>query len=188
MSISDILEGRFTEKEVEIKGWLVTKRSSGGVQFLIIRDGTDAIQFTVHKDDVTDKVFEDTDKLTQESSIIIKGVVKEDKRAPGGFEVRAKDLQIVQLADQEYPIAKKKDHGTDFLMSYRQLWIRSPRQIAILRVRAEIIKSCRDFLDEEGFTLTDSPILTPAAAEGVSTLFEVPYFGEKAFLAQTGQL
>jgi len=188
MSISDIIEGRLTEKEVEIKGWLVTKRSSGGVQFLIIRDGTGIVQFTVHKDEVAEKVFQDTDKLTQESSIIVKGVVKEDKRAPSGYEVRVKDLQLVQLAEQEYPIAKKKDHGIDFLMSYRQLWIRSPRQIAILRIRAEIIKSCRDFLDERGFTLTDSPILTPAAAEGVSTLFEVPYFGDKAFLAQTGQL
>jgi len=188
MSIRDILDGKLTEKEVEIKGWLVTKRSSGGVQFLIIRDGTGAIQFTVHKDEVTGKVFQDTDKLTQESSIIVKGVVKEDKRAPDGYEVKVKDLQLVQLAGQEYPIAKKKDHGTDFLMGYRQLWIRSPRQIAILRVRAEIIKSCRDFLDERGFTLTDSPILTPAAVEGVSTLFEVPYFGDKAFLTQSGQL
>jgi asparaginyl-tRNA synthetase len=188
MSIRDILEGRFTEKEVEIKGWLVTKRSSGGVQFLIIRDGTEAIQFTVHKDEVTKKVFQDTEKLTQESSIILKGIVKKDKRAPGGYEVRVNDLQVVQLAELEYPIAKKKDHGIDFLLNYRQLWIRSPRQIAILRIRAEIIKSCRDFLDERGFTLTDSPILTPAAAEGVSTLFEVPYFGDKAFLAQTGQL
>jgi asparaginyl-tRNA synthetase len=188
MSICDILDGKFTEKKVEIKGWLVTKRSSGGVQFLTIRDGTDAIQFTMHKDEVPKKVFQDTDKLTQESSIIVKGVVKEDKRAPGGYEVRVKDLQVVQLAGQEYPIAKKKDHGIDFLMNYRQLWIRSSRQTAILKIRAEIIKSCRDFLDERRFTLTDSPILTPAAAEGISTLFEVPYFGEKAFLAQTGQL
>jgi asparaginyl-tRNA synthetase len=188
MSISDILKGRLTEKEIETKGWLVTKRSSGGVQFLMIRDGTGAIQYTVHKDEVAQKVFQDTDELTQESSVIVKGVVKEDKRAPGGYEVRVKDLRVVQLAGQEYPIAKKKDHGIDFLMNYRQLWIRSPRQTAILGIRAEIIRACRDFLDEGGFTLTDSPILTPAAAEGLSTLFEVPYFGEKAFLAQTGQL
>jgi asparaginyl-tRNA synthetase len=187
MSISDVLDGRLTEKEVEIKGWLVTKRSSGGVQFLLIRDGTGTIQSTIHKDEVIEKVFEDADKLTQESSIIIKGIVKEDKRAPGGYEVRVKDLQIVHLAEQEYPIGKK-EHGIDFLMGVRQLWIRSPRQIAILKIRAEVIKACRDFLDERGFTLTDSPILTPAAVEGVATLFEVPYFGDKAFLTQSGQL
>jgi asparaginyl-tRNA synthetase len=187
MSVSDVLDGKLTEKKVEIKGWLVTKRSSGGVQFLLIRDGTGTIQSTIHKDEVTEKVFEDADKLTQESSVIIKGIVKEDKRAPGGYEVRAKDLQIVHLAEQEYPIGKK-EHGIDFLMGVRQLWIRSPRQIAILKIRAEVIKACRDFLDERDFTLTDSPILTPAAVEGVATLFEVPYFGDKAFLTQSGQL
>jgi asparaginyl-tRNA synthetase len=188
MSVCDILDGELTEKKVEIKGWLVTKRSSGGVQFLAIRDGTGTIQSTLHKDEVAAKVFQEADKLTQESSVIIKGVVKEDKRAPGGYEVRVKDLRVVSLAEPEYPIAKKKDHGIDFLMNYRQLWIRTPRQSAILKVRAEIIKACRDFLDERGFTLTDSPILTPSAVEGVSTLFEVPYFGDKAFLTQSGQL
>ena len=187
MSISDALDGKLTEKEVEIKGWLVTKRSSGGVQFLAIRDGTGTIQSTIHKDEVTAKVFQDTDKLTQESSVIIKGLVKEDKRAPGGYELRVKDLKLVHLAEQEYPIGKK-EHGVDFLMDFRQLWIRSPRQVAILKVRAEIINACRDFLDEKGFTLTDSPILTPASVEGVATLFEVPYFGGKAFLTQSGQL
>jgi asparaginyl-tRNA synthetase len=187
MSVEDILDGKLTEKEVEVKGWLVTKRSSGGVQFLIVRDGTGMIQATVHEDEVAEKVFEDTDKLTQESSIIIKGVVKEDKRAPGGYEIRVKDLQIVHLAEREYPLAKK-EHGIDFLMGYRHLWIRSPRQMAILKIRAEVIKACRDFLDENGFILTDSPILTPAAVEGTTTLFDVPYFGEKAFLTQSGQL
>ncbi|MCL6579115.1 MAG: asparagine--tRNA ligase [Candidatus Bathyarchaeota archaeon] len=187
MSVSDILDGKLTEKEVEIKGWLVTKRSGGGVQFLMVRDGTGTIQATVHKDEVSKKVFSDAEKLTQESSITIKGVVKEDKRAPGGYEIRIKDLQIIHLAAQEYPLGKK-EHGIDFLLSFRQLWVRSPRQVAILKVRAEIVKACRDFLDERGFTLTDSPILTPAAVEGVATLFEVPYFGDKAFLTQSGQL
>jgi len=186
MSIGDVLDGELTEKEIEIKGWLVTKRSSGGVQFLIVRDGTGMMQATVHKDEVAEKVFRDADELTQESSIIIKGMVKEDKRAPGGYEVRVKDLKIVHLA-QEYPIAKKK-HGIDFLVGFRHLWIRSPRQIAILKVRAEFIKACRDFLDEKGFILTDSPILTPSAVEEVATLFETPYFGDKAFLTQSGQL
>jgi len=187
MSISDILDGKLTEKEVEIKGWIVTKRSSGGVQFLVIRDGTGTIQSTIHKDEVAEKVFQDADRLTQESSIIIKGIVKEDKRAPGGYEVRVKDLQLVHLAAQEYPVGKK-EHGVDFLMGVRHLWIRSPRQIAIMKVRAEVIKACKDFLDERGFTLTDSPILTPSAVEGVATLFEVPYFGDKAFLTQSCQL
>ncbi|RLI18843.1 asparagine--tRNA ligase [Candidatus Bathyarchaeota archaeon] len=187
MSVNEILDGNLTEKEVELKGWLVTKRSSGGVQFLVIRDGTGMIQATVHKEDVAEKIFSDVEKLTQESSIIIKGVVKEDKRAPGGYEVRVRDLQIVHLAEREYPIAKKS-HGVDFLMNFRQLWIRSPRQTAILKIRAEVEKACRDFLDENGFTLTDSPILTPSSVEGVATLFEVPYFGDKAFLTQSGQL
>ena len=187
MSVNEILDGNLTEKEVELKGWLVTKRSSGGVQFLVIRDGTGMIQATVHKEDVAEKVFSDAENLTQESTIIIKGVVKEDKRAPGGYEVRVRDLQIVHLAEREYPIAKKS-HGVDFLMNFRQLWIRSPRQTAILKIRAEVEKACRDFLDENGFTLTDSPILTPSSVEGVATLFEVPYFGDKAFLTQSGQL
>jgi len=187
MDISDILGGRLTEKEVEIKGWLVTRRSSGGVQFLIIRDGTGMIQSTVHKDEVAEKVFRETDKLTQESSVEIRGIVKEDKRAPGGYEVRVEDLKIVHIAGQEYPLSKK-EHGIDFLMDLRHLWIRSPRQTAILKIRAEVIKACRDFLDERGFTLTDTPIFTPSAVEGVATLFETPYFGDKAFLTQSGQL
>jgi len=186
MAISEILDGKLTGKKVEIKGWLVNKRSSGGVQFLIIRDGTGMIQATVHKDEVSEKVFGVADKLTQESSLVVKGTVKEDKRAPGGYEIRVKELRIVQLAE-EYPIGKK-EHGVDFLLRFRHLWIRSPRQIAILKVRAEVIKACRDFLDERGFTLTDSPILTPSACEGTTTLFETPYFGDKAFLTQSGQL
>ncbi|MEM3055540.1 MAG: amino acid--tRNA ligase-related protein, partial [Candidatus Bathyarchaeia archaeon] len=187
MSVSDILDGKLDGSEVEIKGWVVTKRSSGGVQFLIVRDGTGLIQATIHKDEVSDKVFQDADELTQESSIIIRGVVKEDKRAPGGYEIRVKDLQIVHLAEGEYPLAKK-EHGIDFLMDFRQLWIRSPRQTAILRIRAEVVKACRDFLDGRGFVLTDAPIFTPSAVEGTTTLFEVPYFGDKAFLTQSGQL
>jgi asparaginyl-tRNA synthetase len=187
MSVRDIIEGKLTEKEVELKGWLVMKRSSGGVQFLIIRDGTGMIQSTVHKDEVSEKVFKETAKLTQESSLMLKGIVKEDKRAPDGYEVRVKDLQIIQLATSDYPLSKK-EHGIDFLMDWRHLWIRSPKQTAILKLRAEVIKACRDFLDEKGFTLTDSPIFTPSIVEGAATLFETPYFGDKAFLTQSGQL
>jgi len=187
MSVSDILDGKLTECNVEIKGWLVNKRSSGGVQFLIVRDGTGFIQATIHKNEVSEEVFKAADELTQESSIIIRGVVKEDKRAPGGYEVRVKDLQVVHVSERDYPLAKK-EHGIDFLINHRQLWIRSPRQTAILRIRAEVIKACRDFLDSRGFVLTDAPIFTPAAVEGTTTLFEVPYFGEKAYLTQSGQL
>ncbi|MCS7115057.1 MAG: asparagine--tRNA ligase [Nitrososphaerota archaeon] len=187
MSVSDILDGKLDGSEVEIKGWVVTKRSSGGVQFLIVRDGTGLIQATIHKDEVSEKIFQDADGLTQESSIIVKGVVKEDKRAPGGREIRVNHLQIVHLAEREYPLAKK-EHGIDFLMNFRQLWIRSPRQTAILRIRAEVVKACRDFLDGRGFVLTDAPIFTPSAVEGTTTLFEVPYFGDRAFLTQSGQL
>jgi asparaginyl-tRNA synthetase len=185
-TISDILDGKADGKEVEIKGWLITKRSSGGIQFLMIRDGTGMIQSTVHKDKVDKKVFDDTDKLTQESSIILKGTAQKDSRAPGGYEIRIKDLEIVQLA-REFPIGKK-EHGIEFLMDWRHLWLRSPRQIAIMKVRAEVIKACRDFMDDNGFTLTDSPILSGTACEGVSTLFETPYFGKKAYLTQSGQL
>jgi asparaginyl-tRNA synthetase len=170
-----------------LKGWLVTKRSSGGVQFLIVRDGTGTIQSTVHKDDVSAEVFQETDKLTQESSLVLKGLVKEDKRAPGGYEVRVKNLKVISLATLDYPLSKK-EHGIDFLLDWRHLWIRSPRQMAILKIRAEIIKACRDFLDDRGFTLTDAPIFTPSIVEGVATLFETPYFGDKAFLTQSGQL
>lgn len=187
MSISEILDGKLTGKEVEIKGWLVNKRSSGGVQFLIIRDGTGLIQATVHKNEVASEIFEEAKKLTQESSLTIKGTVVEDKRAPGGYEVRISELKIIHLALRDYPLAKK-EHGIDFLLNHRQLWIRSPRQMAILRIRAEIIKACRDFLDDRGFVLTDAPIFTPSAVEGTTTLFEVPYFGDKAYLTQSGQL
>ncbi|MCX6821468.1 MAG: asparagine--tRNA ligase [Candidatus Aenigmarchaeota archaeon] len=185
-NISDILDGKMDGKEVEIKGWLVNKRSSGGVQFLMIRDGTGVIQSTVHKDKVEKNVFDDTDKLTQESSLIIKGIANEDKRAPDGYEIKIKDLKVVQLAE-EFPIGKK-EHGIEFLMEWRHLWLRSPRQIAIMKIRAEVIKACRDFMDDNGFTLTDSPILSGSACEGTSTLFETPYFSKKAYLTQSGQL
>ncbi|MCS7096211.1 MAG: asparagine--tRNA ligase [Nitrososphaerota archaeon] len=187
MSVSEILDGKLTGKEVEIKGWLVNKRSSGGVQFLIIRDGTGLIQATIHKNEVAPEIFEEAKKLTQESSLTIRGSVVEDKRAPGGYEVRISELKIVHLAPGDYPLAKK-EHGIDFLLNHRQLWIRSPRQMAILRIRAEVVKACRDFLDDRGFVLTDAPIFTPSAVEGTTTLFEVPYFGDKAYLTQSGQL
>jgi asparaginyl-tRNA synthetase len=186
VAIEEILKGGYEEKEVEIKGWLYNKRSLGSIYFILIRDGTGIIQATIKKDDVSKKVFENAEKITRESSLILKGVVKEDKRAPGGYEVKANDLEIIHLSE-EFPISKKR-HGIDFLLNWRHLWIRSPRQVAILRIRSEIIKACRDFMDENGFILVDSPILTPTACEGTSTLFETDYFGRKAYLSQSGQL
>jgi asparaginyl-tRNA synthetase len=186
VAIEEILKGGYEEKEVEIKGWLYNKRSLGSIYFILIRDGSGIIQATIKKDDVSKEVFENAEKITRESSLILKGVVKEDKRAPGGYEVKANDLEIIHLSE-EFPISKKR-HGIDFLLNWRHLWIRSPRQVAILRIRSEIIKACRDFMDENGFILVDSPILTPTACEGTSTLFETDYFGRKAYLSQSGQL
>src|SRR5712691_4204911 len=174
---------------VTIRGWLYNLRESGKLLFPQFRDGSGVIQGVVPKNAVTPEVFDAVKTLTQESSVIVEGKVRADKRAPGGYELDVSNVQVVQRvpADDPYPISLK-DHGVDFLMEHRHLWVRSLRQAAILRVRAEIIKACRDFFDERGFTLTDPPILTPAACEGTSTLFPVEYFDEQAFLTQSGQL
>jgi len=173
-------------QEVTIKGWLYNKTDKGKLQFLLVRDGTGIIQAVVLEDDVQPQTFEAAQMATQESSIIVKGTVRADKRAPGGYELAATELEVVQLAEP-YPITPK-EHGVSFLMDHRHLWLRSPRQLAILKVRAEVIRACRDYFDRNGFTLVDTPILTPAACEGTSTLFETDYFGETAYLAQSGQL
>lgn len=185
-AVKKILEGKLVGKDVLIKGWIVTRRSSGGVQFMLVRDGTGVIQATVHKDKVNAKVFETADKLTQESSVKINGTVVEDKRAPGGYELHVKNVETVHLA-QEYPIAKKK-HGIEFLMDFRHLWIRSPRQRAILKVRAEVIKACHEFFNQRDYVLIDAPIFTPSVCEETTTLFDTEYFGRKAYLTQSGQL
>lgn len=173
-------------KQATISGWLYHLRSSGKLKFLLLRDGTGIIQAVVSKNDVDEKVFQLCDELTQESSIKVTGSVVKDNRAPSGFELQVKNLELVQLAD-EYPITPK-EHGTTFLMDHRHLWLRSSRQHAILRVRHEIIAACRDFFDDRGFVLLDAPIFTPAACEGTTTLFETEYFGSKAYLTQSGQL
>ena len=174
---------------VTLHGWLYNMRESGKLLFPIFRDGTGTIQGIVPKAAVTPEVFETVKGLTQESSVIVTGKVRADKRAPGGYELDVVHVQVVQRvpAEDPYPISLK-EHGTDFLMEHRHLWIRTPRQAAILRIRAEIIKAARDFLDDNGFVLTDPPILTPAACEGTSTLFPVEYFGDEAYLTQSGQL
>lgn len=176
----------FKDQEVKIEGWLYNKRSSGKLRFLLVRDGTETIQCVVFKGDVSEEVFKIADELTQESSCRIIGKVSVDNRSPLGFELQVKDLELVNLAE-EYPISKK-DHGVDFLMDNRHLWLRSSRQHAIMRVRHEIIRSAREFFDQRDFILIDTPIFTPNAAEGTTTLFATDYFGSQAYLAQSGQL
>ncbi len=181
--------GQYEGRRVTLRGWLYNLRESGKLLFPIFRDGSGTIQGIVPKAAVTPEVFEKIKGLTQESSVIVTGKVRADKRAPGGYELDVEDVDIVQRVPEETPFPiSLKEHGTDFLMEHRHLWIRTPRQAAILRIRAEIIKAARDFFDERGFVLTDPPILTPAACEGTSTLFPVEYFGDEAYLTQSGQL
>lgn len=174
---------------VTLRGWLYNKTDKGRLQFLQVRDGSGICQAVVFKKNVSEAAFDAARRLTQESSLIISGVVRAEERAPGipgGFELDVTDLEVVQIA-AEYPISPK-EHGVEFLMDNRHLWLRSSRQWAIMRVRATIIKAIRDWLDDHGFMLVDTPILTPAAGEGTTTLFEIDYHGTPAFLAQTGQL
>ena len=180
---------KFEGQTVTIRGWLYNLRESGKLLFPIVRDGSGLVQGVVVKSAVPAEVFDSFKGLTQESSLTVTGKVRADKRAPGGYELDVSGVEIVQRVpdDTPYPITPK-EHGTEFLMEHRHLWVRSQRQAAILRVRAAIIKAARDFFDNNGFTLTDPPILTPAACEGTSTLFPVDYFEEEAYLTQSGQL
>jgi asparaginyl-tRNA synthetase len=173
-------------EHVRVSGWLYNARSSGKVRFLVVRDGSGYLQAVVFRPQVSPEVWEDAERLTQESSLWVAGTVKVDERAPGGVELQVEDLAIVQLCP-EYPITPK-EHGPDFLLNHRHLWLRSKRQHAIMRVRSELIFGIREFFHTRNYVNIDSPILTPAAAEGTSTLFETDYFGEKAYLSQSGQL
>jgi len=177
---------KYEGQEVAVRGWAYNKRSSGKIWFLIVRDGTGLLQCVVSKADVEDRVFELYDTITQESSLVVRGIVRADQRAPGGYELAVKDIQLLQIA-RDYPITPK-EHGVAFLMDHRHLWIRSQKQNAILRIRHEVVQACRDFFDERGFVLLDAPIFTPSACEGTTTLFETNYFGGKAYLTQSGQL
>ncbi len=173
--------------EVTLKGWLYNLRSSGKILFPQLRDGTGLVQGVVLKNSVTPEVWEALKGLGQESALTIRGTVRADARAPGGYEIDVVDAEVIDEV-HDYPITPK-EHGTEFLMDHRHLWLRSRRQHAILKVRHTVVKAVRDFLDNDGFTLADSPIFTPAACEGTTTLFEVDYFdGEKAYLTQSGQL
>ncbi len=173
-------------EQVRVSGWLYNARSSGKLRFLVVRDGSGYLQAVVFRPAVEDRIWADAERLTQESSLRVVGRVKEDTRAPGGVELQVEDLVIVQLCP-DYPISPK-EHGVDFLLNNRHLWLRSKRQHAVMRVRNELAFGIRDFFYKRNYVLIDSPILTPAACEGTSTLFETDYFGEKAYLSQSGQL
>jgi asparaginyl-tRNA synthetase len=170
----------------EVRGWLVHHRSSGKVQFLVLRDGSGLMQCVAARSDLPVEQWDALGGLTQESALIVRGSLRADARAPGGVEMGLQSVSVVSVAEA-YPITPK-EHGTDFLMDHRHLWLRSSRQHAILKIRAEVIGALRDFMDGEGFLLVDSPIFTPSACEGTSTLFETEYFDEKAYLSQSGQL
>lgn len=179
--------GRYEGEPVIISGWLTHKRSSGKVRFLVVRDGTGIVQVTLVKSEMDEEHFERYHSLTIESSLMVSGVVKKDKRSPGGYELLATQLTVLQIAE-EYPVAPK-EHGVGFLMDHRHLWLRSSKQHAILKIRHTVIQTARRFFDDRGFILLDAPILTPLACEGTTTLFETDYFEEqKAYLSQSGQL
>ncbi len=176
----------YVEKEITLRGWVYNIRKSGKIWFLIFRDGTNWIQCVILKNEVSEEVFEMKNILTQESSVEIRGVVQSAPKQEFGYEILVKDIKIYQIAE-EYPIALK-EHGIEFLLDNRHLWLRSRKPNAVLKVRAEVEKACRDFFDERDFVLVDSPMFTPNAAEGTTTLFETDYFGRKAYLTQSGQL
>ena len=178
---------QYVDQDVEIKGWVYNRRSVGKIWFLILRDGTGLLQCVIVDGECDSETFSLEQQLNQDDSVIVKGRVKKEPRAVGGYELGVKQVSVVNHTTDEYPISKK-DHGTDFLMSNRHLWLRSKRQNSIMRVRHQIVKAIRDYFDDNGFTLIDSPIFTGNAVEGTTTLFEVDYFERSAYLTQSGQL
>lgn len=184
VSIAELAD--YNGQEVEIAGWLYNSRSSGKIIFLIVRDGSGILQGVVFKPEAGEELFEKARSLTQESSVIIRGKIRADKRAPGGYEMSIQGLELVGKS-VDYPITKK-EHGTTFLLDHRHLWLRSSRQHAILRIRHEVIHALRDYLNNQGFINLDAPIFTPNVVEGTTTLFETQYFDSKAYLTQSGQL
>lgn len=183
--VSDL--ARHDGKPVRLDGWLYNKRATKNLVFLLVRDGSGIAQATVVKSEVPEALWEEANKATQESSVSVEGTVRAQPKAPGGFELGVTVLTVHQVA-KDYPIALQ-DHGPDFLLSNRHLWLRSRKQVAVMKVRHTVEKAVRDFLDDDGFTLVDAPVFTPAACEGTTTLFEVKYFDDaKAYLTQSGQL
>ncbi len=177
---------RHADEEVTLRGWLYHRRSSGKLHFLLVRDGTGTMQCVLFVKDVSAELFERAAHLPQESSLEVTGTVRADARSPLGYELAVRELRVLQEA-AEYPITPK-EHGPAFLLDHRHLWLRSSRQHAIMRIRASVVRACRDYFDHRGFTLLDAPIFTPAACEGTTTLFGVDYFGTPAYLTQSGQL
>ncbi|MCL6581105.1 MAG: asparagine--tRNA ligase [Firmicutes bacterium] len=171
---------------VELRGWVYNLRSSGKIHFVILRDGTGFVQAVAVLGEIDEATFERVGRLSQESAVVLRGRVRADSRAPGGCEVSLTSLEVVSVA-HDYPVALK-EHGPEFLLDHRHLWLRTPRQAALMRVRAELVRALRDWLDDHGFVNVDSPILTPSAVEGTTTLFKLDYFGEPAYLSQSGQL
>jgi asparaginyl-tRNA synthetase len=178
--------GKYQDKEVTLSGWIYNKTHKGKLLFLMLRDGTGLIQAVMFRPEIGEQLFDEFTALPQESAVQVTGKIVEDKRAKGGYEMLAKSVEVVHVAE-EYPITPK-EHGIEFLMDHRHLWLRSSKQHAIIRIRHQIIQSCRQFFDQNGFTLVDAPIFTPAACEGTTTLFETDYFDSKAYLTQSGQL
>ena len=183
-TISQVVD--YIEQSVTIGCWLHNKRSSGKIQFLQLRDGTGYLQAVVVKNEVAEAVWDAAINLTQESSLFVTGTIREDTRSQGGFEMTVQSIEIIQIT-QDYPITPK-EHGVDYLMDHRHLWLRSPRQRAVLVIRSEIIRAIQQFFDQCGFRLVDPPILTPSACEGTTNLFQTKYFDEDAYLTQSGQL
>ncbi|GIR30290.1 MAG: asparagine--tRNA ligase [Candidatus Neomarinimicrobiota bacterium] len=178
---------QFENQEVELRGWVYNIRSIGKIWFVILRDGTGLLQGVVVKGEASDETFLLEHELNQEDSIIINGTVRKEPRSVGGYELGVKEIKVVNHVTEEFPISPK-EHGADFLMSNRHLWLRSKRQNSIMRIRHQVVKAIRDFFDDNGFTLIDSPIFTSNAVEGTTTLFEVDYFERSAYLTQSGQL
>ena len=178
---------KFDSQEVELRGWVYNIRTIGKIWFVILRDGTGLLQGVVVKGEASDETFLLEHKLNQEDSIIINGTVRKEPRSVGGYELGVKEIKVVNHVTEEFPISPK-EHGADFLMSNRHLWLRSKRQNSIMRIRHQVVKAIRDFFDDNGFTLIDSPIFTSNAVEGTTTLFEVDYFERSAYLTQSGQL
>jgi len=187
VDISQILKGGMDAKDVKIRGWLHARRSGGGIQFLLIRDGTGIIQCTVKRDQLKEGVFKELEELPRESTLAVSGVVQRDTRSPRGFEIALRDLKVICKSTEEFPIARKR-HGPDFLLDHRHLWIRSEKMQTIMRIRAEMLDAARTWLKSDGYTEVQMPSLITAAVEGGSTLFEVKYFDEKAYLTQSWQL
>jgi asparaginyl-tRNA synthetase len=178
---------QFENQEVELRGWVYNIRSIGKIWFVILRDGTGLLQGVVVKGEASNETFLLEHELNQEDSIIINGTVRKEPRSIGGYELGVKEIKVVNHVTEEFPISPK-EHGADFLMSNRHLWLRSKRQNSIMRIRHQVVKAIRDFFDDNGFTLIDSPIFTSNAVEGTTTLFEVDYFERSAYLTQSGQL